>query len=105
MSGTLIRLFLVLLPVVLYLLWLRYSGKRRSALDNADEVALAAAQRELSWGVGFVAVLMVATFAYLAFSGGEDPASRYIPPHMEDGKVVPGHFESIGQSRSPERAR
>lgn len=101
MSGVLIRVLLVLLPVILYFLWLRYRRRRQTALDAVDEAALSAAQRELSWGVGFIAVLLISTFAYLAFSSGEDPSSRYIPPRVENGKVVPGHFEGAERPEQP----
>lgn len=105
MSGVLIRVLLVLLPVLLYLLWLRYRQRRQTALDGEDEAALAAAQRELSWGVGFVVVLLVSGFAYLAFTGGEDPNSRYVPPRVEDGEVVPGHFERANGRELPDQRR
>lgn len=105
MSGIVIRILVVLAPVVIYLLWLRYRRRRQTALDDADDASLAAAQRELAWGIAFVAVLMISAFGYLAFSSGEEPGSRYIPPHVEDGKVVPGHFEKAVDGAGRERPR
>lgn len=94
MSGTVVRIVLILLPLLLYFLWLRYRRRRQSALTKGNEAELAAAQTELAWAVGFLVILMIIGFSYLAFSTGEDPRARYIPPHMdESGRVLPGQFE------------
>jgi predicted PurR-regulated permease PerM len=35
-------------------------------------------------------VLVCASIASLAFIGGHEPQGTYVPPHLEDGRVVPG---------------
>ena len=40
-------------------------------------------------GVGFVIVFFIVT----GLITGSDPAGKYVPPHMEDGRIVPGHVE------------
>ena len=51
--------------------------------------------QEMPWvwlaitGVGFVIVFFVAT----GLLTGGDPSGRYVPPHMEGGRIVPGHIE------------
>jgi ABC-type uncharacterized transport system YnjBCD permease subunit len=69
----------LLLPTVLYLLWLRFA-----AVDGHE--------REVPWlwlgaaGVALAAVVLVG----LALSSGSKDGV-YVPPHVENGRVVPGH--------------
>ena len=35
-------------------------------------------------------VLVCAGLAALAFLGGQEPRGTYVPPHLENGRVVPG---------------
>lgn len=42
-------------------------------------------------GIGLV--LMIVSFVLIAHFSGAPPGSTYIPAHMEDGKLVPGHTE------------
>ncbi len=68
----------LLLPTALYLLWLRFAG--------------GGARREVPWmwlaiaGLGLAAMVL----SGLALSGG-DKDGIYEPPHVENGKIVPGH--------------
>lgn len=70
----------LLLPTVVYLLWLRFAA--------ADGV-----ERDMPWtwlaaaGVVLVAIVL----GGLALFGGSDQGA-YVPPHMENGKIVPGYF-------------
>lgn len=38
-------------------------------------------------------ILMIVSFFFLAHFFGEPAGSNYVPPHMEDGKLVPGQFK------------
>jgi len=38
-------------------------------------------------------VLMVGSFIVLAQFSGAPPGSTYVPAHVEDGKLVPGHTQ------------
>lgn len=40
-------------------------------------------------GVSFVIVFFVVT----GLMTGSDPSGRYVPPRLEDGRIVPGHIE------------
>lgn len=94
MSGLVVRIVLILLPIALYFLWLRYRRRRGAAMESGNDAELAAAQTELAWAVGFLVVLMIVGFSYLAFSSGEDPRAQYVPPRVdESGRVVPGEFQ------------
>ena len=67
---------LFLLPFAGYLMWLRL-GRRYT--------------RELLWGtVGAMFVMLLAA-AFLELSRAVPPELSYVPPHWEDGRIVPGH--------------
>ena len=38
-------------------------------------------------------ILLFGSFLLLAQWSGHPAGSRYVPPHMEDGKLIPGQFE------------
>ena len=49
--------------------------------------------RILFWLTGIGLVLMIGSFVFLVYQHpGQPPGSVYVPPHMEDGKLVPGQF-------------
>jgi len=67
----------LLLPTAIYLMWLRLAAKGE--------------QREVPWvwlGVAGV-VLMASLLAGLTLYGGAKDGI-YVPPHVEDGRIVPG---------------
>ncbi|PWR22699.1 DUF6111 family protein [Zavarzinia aquatilis] len=87
--GRIILLYLAAfaLPFVSYLMWLRFERWRER---------LPPEKRPLPW-VPLVAIaLMLAIMVTLglAFLGGEPAGGRYIPAHMQDGKLVPGRIEA-----------
>jgi hypothetical protein len=91
MPRELLTLFLPLvLPTVLYLAWLR--AMRWSQAGGA------VSWRALPWvwlgltGVGFAAlVLFVVTVHF-----GTSAPGIYVAPHVENGRVVPGHIVEPG---------
>lgn len=38
-------------------------------------------------------LLMLGSFLALSHFSREPAGSKYVPPHMEDGRLIPGHFE------------
>ncbi|MBI3677303.1 MAG: hypothetical protein HY243_11890 [Proteobacteria bacterium] len=38
-------------------------------------------------------VLVAGSFVYVGLTEGSAPDERYVPPHVENGKLVPGHTE------------
>lgn len=81
----------LLLPTVIYVIWL--SAARSSGANGA------VAWRKLPWvwlalsGVGFAAVvLFVVTVGF-----GTTTPGVYVPPHIENGRIVPGHVEPEGK--------
>jgi Family of unknown function (DUF6111) len=81
----------LLLPTLLYVLW----------LVAAQRVPLAgsAAWRALPWpwllGVGIV--LAALTLYVIGARIGGSPVGHYVPPQWIGGKIVPGHIEPPAQ--------
>ena len=90
MGALLIRLLLLLLPFLLFFLWLRYiKGKKQAdgTLDPRTERNLTVISV-----VGLVA--FVAGMITLILTSDETTRDKvYVPPTTVDGEVVPGHFE------------
>jgi hypothetical protein len=38
-------------------------------------------------------VLVVGSLIWWALTQGDPPGGVYVPPHVEDGRIVPGHVE------------
>jgi len=77
----------LLLPTVLYLVWLRAT--------RWSEAGGAVVWQRLPWvwlvltGVGLTAlVLIVVTVGF-----GSTMPGNYVPPRYENGRIVPGHIE------------
>lgn len=83
----LINLLAFVLPFLSYLMWLRFERWRER---------LPPEQRPLPWvplvAIGLMLVILVTLS--LAFLGGEPAGGRYVPAHVQDGKLVPGRIEA-----------
>lgn len=79
----------LVLPTVVYLLWLRLSRPSAGAGRAAAGDDLRRAVPWLWLALAGLA-LVAATLAALALTGGGSPGETYVPPHVEDGRVVPG---------------
>lgn len=57
-------------------------------------------QHDTPWTYLFIAglSLVAASFIYVGLTEGEATKGRYVPPHVVNGKVIPGHVE---RNRSP----
>ncbi len=75
---------LFLLPFALYAAYLRLAKQ-----DESD------AQRKHPWTFLFASglVLVAASFLIWGITEGSGQQGVYVPPHVEDGRVVPGHVE------------
>lgn len=78
----------ILLPALLYMLWLLAEQRRLDAGGGARP-----RWAEVPWlwllalGVFLAGIVTVA----LALFGGESIIGEYVPPQIEDGRIVPGH--------------
>jgi hypothetical protein len=79
------EVLLFLLPFALYGIYWRLSGRGRP-----EE-----AQRPHPWVTLFICglVLVAASFFFWAYEDGEATDGTYVPPHVEDGRIVPGRVE------------
>ncbi len=77
----------LLLPTALYLIWVASVGR-------AELAGVTAPWRSLPWTWLLVAgaVLVVIVLVVVVQFGGTREGS-YVPPHLENGTVVPGHVE------------
>ena len=98
MSAILLRVLLFLLPFVLFWLLIKFvRGRRRTTAGASDPATLAADEaREERRAWVFIASLVLiiggVLTALLLTSRGGDRDQIYIPPRVEDGRVVPGRF-------------
>ena len=92
MPRELLTLFLPLvLPTVLYLAWVYATRWSRAGG--------AVSWRGLPWvwlGMAGVALAALALFVVTVHFGTTTPGF-YVPPHVENGRVVPGHIEPGGR--------
>jgi hypothetical protein len=77
----------LLLPTVLYLLWV-------TALRPAQPgQALPWAGLPWIW-LGGAGLMLLAVVVFLLVYPGGQRDGVYVPPHLEGGRIVPGHFEA-----------
>ena len=74
----------LLLPVVVYAIGSYWTSKRQGQgrLPGWEE-------GQWFWVIMLGAVLAAISIGYLTYTGGR-PGDVYVPPHVEDGKIVPG---------------
>ncbi len=81
----------IVLPTVLYLLWVAAERRRIERAGSGDKPGW----QETPWiwlallGLTFAGLISLA----LALIGGESIEGRYVPPELIDGQIVPGHVE------------
>jgi hypothetical protein len=75
-----------LLPFIIYGAWLFAT---RGSVRNSSDWPV----KTIAWLAITGAVLMLVTIVFfVSFSGGA-PGTRYVPAKIENGVLVPGHFE------------
>lgn len=79
------RTLLFALPFVLYFVWLALARARPMITRSRTP-----------WTALIVAglVLVAASFVYVGLTEGESTSGVYVPAHVVNGKVVPGHVEA-----------
>lgn len=49
--------------------------------------------KTVGWLTAVAVIFMIAGFVVLGQLDNQPAGSSYVPPHMEDGKLIPGHFK------------
>ena len=75
-----------LLPFVAYALWLIIT---RRTMRNAEDWQV----KTIAWLAFAVAVLMIGALVIFIHLDPSPPGGTYVPPHIENGEIVPGHIE------------
>lgn len=80
-----------LLPFAAYALWLIIT---RRTLRNAEDWQV----KTIAWLALVGAVLMVAALVVFVHLDTSPPGGTYVPAHVENGVIVPGHIEAPGET-------
>ena len=84
----------IVLPSLVYLAWLAHE-RRRIAREGMGK-PLRWQDGPWPWLVGSGLALAVLVAIASALLGGSDIEGTYVPPRVEDGRIVPGHVEPSG---------
>jgi hypothetical protein len=82
----LIQAGIFLAPFAAYALYLVV---RRRPVGSAEHWTVPV----LVWCGGLALILTAASLIYFAHFNRAPAGSTYVPPHVENGRVVPGHFQ------------
>ncbi|MEQ8707849.1 MAG: hypothetical protein RIC36_02585 [Rhodospirillales bacterium] len=76
-------------PVVLYLVWCMVMARRQQATGKPPPQIT---RGGLFFSLLAGGLLMVAVLAVIAWTGNYGGDGEYVPPRMENGRIVPGHY-------------
>ena len=91
MKLFLTKILPLLLPLAIYVGWLIYARKRARALGTTKPRTII----DAPWPIMLLTGLSVMIFGMVALGlfTGEKPGGIYVPPHMENGEIVPGQVK------------
>ena len=98
----LIRVALLLAPILAIMYWLRWRAARKT-----DPDALEADVKRLQKRLLGLAVLALIAILSLRLTDGDRKAPAgtvYVPPKMENGELIPGHFKDAEDPEAIEDA-
>ena len=78
------NLFLFSMPFILAWLWSLWLERARPEVETQRRWALCAV---------LGAILVLLSLFYIRLTSGDGPESQYVPPQLENGRVVRGRFE------------
>ena len=90
-SRTFFVIFLFLLPFALYAAFLRVRGQNESPTPISHP-----------WNILIISglVLVAASFVFWGLFENANQRGVYVPPHLEDGRLVPGRVVPPGEPSS-----
>jgi len=83
--------FPLVLPTAVYVAWVAYARARH---QGQPEELPALQKGPLFWSALLGFALLMAALVATAMMTGAPPESRYEPPRLEDGKVVPPQYKT-----------
>jgi hypothetical protein len=85
----------LVLPTALYLVWLRVANwSPRGAPQEAQQgETVQWAALPWVWLAGAGALLLAIVLFVVTVHFGTSQPGTYVPPHSENGRIVPGHIE------------
>ena len=94
MSRILLQFVLpLILPILLYCIWLGVHRWRQRAAGAPVPEGLGLRDAPWTWLFISGVTLLGATLVALALFGSNPTDSKYVPPSIVDGKIVPAHTE------------
>lgn len=80
------------LPFIAYAMWLAVERRRAEKLGRGEVPGWSEAP--IVWlGAAGLLLAAIATAGLLLLPGGDKASGIYVPPHLENGRIVPGHLE------------
>ncbi|WP_420549010.1 hypothetical protein [Curvivirga sp.] len=78
-------------PTLIYFFLVRLRAKWKKEDETAEHIP---AYHAWPWFrlIGFGGVLLILTFLVFGFPNYDGFHGKYVPPHMENGELVPGQF-------------
>lgn len=84
-----LRFWPVLIPLLVYAIWMR--NMRARARKTGEPIP---DFRDGPWFWALIASLSIAVIIFLFLGlGHEENRGTYVPPHMENGKIIPGEIK------------
>ncbi len=87
MRFLLFSLWPAFIPILIYVAWLAH--RRRKAKKAGIELE-SITKGTLFWTIIASILIAIGCFLYYGLSSQENAGVRYIPPHVENGKLIPG---------------
>jgi nitric oxide reductase large subunit len=77
----------LIFPTAMYLVWVWFdqSRTRGEARENSDMPWI--------WLISIGFALSAISLVFWGTTQGSDPSTTYMPPQLQDGKIVPGDFK------------
>lgn len=76
-------------PFIFYAFWVAWMRRR----EEAGQPVTRMQANRLVFCFVLGAVLAGAALLLTAWTGTSSPDSKYVPPRMENGRIIPGHHE------------
>lgn len=87
------RFWPAFIPFFFYGAWILYRYLKIKKSGEAPELSTLITRTPLFFTSLASLVILLGCFMWLGLSQPRETDGRYIPPHQENGKIIPGHVE------------